>query len=119
MKIPRLFPLCLTSVFCLLPSGSFAQGSLAPPGAPVLTMTSLDQIEPRTPISSAPFTITNSGSYYLTTNLNVTAGDAITVSANGVTLDLNGFTIASTEASPTGTGILLSNNRSAIHILNG
>jgi hypothetical protein len=38
-----------------------AQGSLTPPGAPAPTMKTLAQIEPRTPISSAPFTITVSG----------------------------------------------------------
>jgi parallel beta-helix repeat protein len=70
-----------------------AQGSLTPPGAPAPTMKSLDQIEPRTPISALPFAITNSGSYYLTTNL-VTAGSGITISASGVTLDLMGFELA-------------------------
>jgi len=33
----------------------FAQGGLAPPGAPTPTMKTLAQIEPRTPISSLPF----------------------------------------------------------------
>lgn len=50
---------------------TFAQGSLTPPGAPEPTMKTLDQIEARTPISSAPFTIIRPGSYYLTTNLTV------------------------------------------------
>lgn len=51
-------------------STAFAQGSLTPPpGAPAPTMITLQQIEPRTPISSVPFTITTPGSYYLTTNL--------------------------------------------------
>src|SRR5262249_30290848 len=76
-----------------------SQGPLTPPGAPAPTMKTLDQIEARTPISSAPFTITNSGSYYLTTNLSVSTGNAITIATNGVTLDLNGFTISSTAAS--------------------
>ena len=84
-----------------------AQGSLTPPGAPGPTMKSLAQIESRTPISSAPYTITTSGSYYLTTNLTVATGDAITINADGVTLDLNGFTISSTASPATGTAILL------------
>jgi len=107
------------SGFCALPFGLLAQGNLTPPGAPAPAMKTLAQVEPRTPISSAPFAITNGGSYYLTTNLNVVNGDAITLNANGVTLDLNGFTLSSTEVTPTGAGILLSGGRSAIHILNG
>jgi hypothetical protein len=73
-------------------STAFAQGSLTPPGAPVPTMKTLAQIEARTPISSLPFTITNSGSYYLTTNLN-SAGQGITISADNVAIDLSGFGI--------------------------
>lgn len=87
--------------------GAWAQGNLVPPGAPAPTMKSLDQLEARTPISSAPFVISTSGSYYLTTNLAVSSGNAITIAANNVTLDLNGFTLSSTEPSPTGTGIQL------------
>jgi hypothetical protein len=96
-----------------------AQGSLTPPGAPAPIMKTLAQIEPRTPISAAPFTITNSGSYYLTTNLTVASGNAITIATNGVTLDLGGFTISSTAASATGTGILLNSGLRNLTILNG
>ena len=35
-------------------STSIAQVTLTPPGAPAPTMRTLDQIEPRTPISSVP-----------------------------------------------------------------
>jgi hypothetical protein len=78
-----------------------------------------DQIEPRTPISSVPFTISAAGSYYLTKNLAVASGDAITITADNVTVDLNGFTLSSTQTTPAGTGILLSGDRKHIHILNG
>lgn len=71
-------------------------------------MKSLAQVEPRTPISSLPYAISTPGSYYLTQNLAVSGGDAITISAKGVTLDLNGFTISSTAANANGTGILIS-----------
>jgi hypothetical protein len=97
----------------------FAQGSLTPPGAPAATMKTLEQIEPRTPVSSAPFTISVSGSYYLTTNLTVSSGDAIDINVSGVTLDLNGFTISSTAASAAGTAISLASALSDITIVNG
>ena len=116
-----------SAIFALLLStlsyqlSTFAQGPLTPPGAPAPTMKTLDQIEARTAISSAPFTITQPGSYYLTTNLNVTSGDAITINTNQVTLDLNGFTISSTTASASGYAIQLAvpGGNSDITIFNG
>jgi hypothetical protein len=114
----EILTLLFLSVFTFQFS-AFSQGSLTPPGAPGPTFKTLSQIEPRTPISSAPFTIGASGSYYLTTNIAVTSGNAITINASGVTLDLNGFTISSTEASPTGTGVLLGSGVQNIRILNG
>lgn len=86
----------LAAVFVVHPSTFLlSQGALTPPGAPAPTMKTLDQIEPRTPISTLPFTISSPGSYYLTGNLTATAdGNAITVAADNVTLDLNGFTLA-------------------------
>ena len=110
----------LISTFSSELSTAHAQGSLTPPGAPAPTMKSLAQIEPRTPISSAPFVITNSGSYYLTTNVSVSSGDAITVSTNNVTLDLNGFTISSTQpVATTNSAIVLKGGRTNIAIYNG
>ena len=68
-----------------------AQGILTPPGAPAPSMKTLSQIEPRTPITSLPFEITNRGAYYLTQSLTGTNG--ILVSTNDVDIDLNGFTL--------------------------
>lgn len=109
MKAKILITLIVSSFFIL--HSSFGQGALTPFGAPAPTMKTLAQIEPRTPISSAPFTIAQPGSYYLTTNLAVTTGDAITINASHVTLDLNGFAISSSDtmADPSGTGVLLNN----------
>lgn len=116
----RLPALILGLIAILAPSALFAQGSLTPPsGTPAPTMKTLDQIESRTPIGSVPFTISTPGSYYLTGNLNVTTGDAITIATSNVTLDLNGFTLSSTSASPTGSGITWNGQERDITIVNG
>jgi hypothetical protein len=100
-------------------TAAFPQGSLTPPGAPAPTMKTLDQIEARTPISSAPFTISAPGSYYLTQNLTVNNGNAITISASDVSLDLNGFSISSTAASPNGSAIEIGSGLRNISVFNG
>jgi hypothetical protein len=93
MNPNRLVLAAAVSTFCILHS-AFGQGSLAPPGSPAPTMKSLDQIEARTPISSLPFTVSAPGSYYVTANLFAVAGqNGITIAANNVTIDLNGFTL--------------------------
>ncbi len=84
-------------------STAFAQGSLTPPGAPAPTMKTLDQIETRIPISGLPYSISAPGSYYITTNLLVAVNNGIVITANNVTLDLNGFTISSIQ-NPASTG---------------
>lgn len=95
---------------------SYAQGSLTPPsGVPAPLMKTLDQIEARTPIPPSPstpaagphFTITQPGSYYLTGNVTVSGGDAISIQSGGVTLDLNGFSLRSTTLTPSGSAILI------------
>ena len=100
-------------------STCLAQGSLTPPGAPSPTMKTLAQIEARTPISSAPFTISVPGSYYLTTNLTVSSGDAIIIATNGVTLDLNGFTLSSTANPAAGYGVQINSGLRNLAVLNG
>jgi hypothetical protein len=68
------------------------------------------QDEVRTPISSLPYTITQSGSYYLTGNLTTTTSSGITINVDDVTLDLMGFTINGTGASGTGIYFLSQSN---------
>ncbi len=114
-----LLALALIATLDLQSPTVMAQGSLVPPGAPAPTMKTLDQIEARTPISAAPITISNPGSYYLTTNLSVSGGDAITIAASGVTLDLSGFTITSTAPGAAGNGILINSGLRNLAILNG
>jgi parallel beta-helix repeat protein len=112
---------CLIACSSLLISVSaFAQGSLTPPGAPAPTMKTLTQIEPRTPISGPlPFSIGSPGSYYLTTNLTGAGGQSgISINANNVTLDLNGFALTGVPGSINGItfgGVVPTN----VTVLNG
>lgn len=114
-------------------STGIAQGSLfPPPGAPAPVMKSLDQVEARIPLlpgqpgvtvnaAGTPnvyYTITNAGSYYLTTNISAVAGEAVTIQANNVTLDLNGYSIVG-NPSAVYHGVWLNGGRTNIVIRNG
>jgi formylmethanofuran dehydrogenase subunit C len=113
----------------LSPLAASAQGPLnPPPGVPAPNMKSLDQIEARKPIPAtmaAPdegphFTIDKPGSYYLTGNVTVSTGDAIVVSSDDVSIDLNGFTIRSTlDGLDIGAGIRVSGQHSNLAVKNG
>lgn len=111
------FPALLGSL--LFAASLLAQGSLTPPGAPAATMKTLDQVESRIPISSLPFSISTPGSYYLTANLSVSSGNGINIIADQVTLDLNGYAIASTASPAAGTAIVIQSVRRNITIKNG
>lgn len=84
------------TVFALMvAAGTALAGPLSPPAGPISsTYKTLTEIEPRTALSSVPFTITQPGSYYLTGNMTLAANQVgIEVLADNVTVDLNGFAI--------------------------
>ena len=81
----------VVTLFMLAGREVFA-GSLDPSGPPAPTMKTLNQVEPRIPISSLPYTITESGSYYVTSNL-TSSIHGIVIDASGVTVDLMGFSL--------------------------
>ena len=113
ITLPRISFFVGLSTIHSLQSTAFAQGSLTPPGAPAPTMKTLAQVEPRTPISSAPFTISSPGAYYLTTNLFAPPFSyAVTIAADNVSLDLHSFTIIGTNTSS--GGVLVSANRAVV-----
>ena len=116
------FLIALAATFILLPSTFvLAQGPLTPPGAPAPTMKTLTQIEPRTPISSLPFTILASGWTDVTGNLTTTpGGDGILIAASNVTLDLGGFElIGNVAGGGSGFGIRVSVPQTNVTIRNG
>lgn len=80
-----------------------AQGPLTPTGAPAASMLTLDQIEPRKPLTSGVtnLSISQSGSYYLTGNMFGT----ITVLVSHVELDLRGFRVLRSSSSSAAVGL--------------
>lgn len=97
MKAPlRVFSVLLS----VLSFSCMAFGDDEPPGPPGSAeshMKTLNQIEPRSIITSLPFVITNRGSYYLTNNLSgVPGSNGIIIASSDVDLDLNGYSIIGT-----------------------
>ena len=99
----------------LFVSAFVCAGDLEPAAAPAPTMKTLDEVEPRIPITQndIPLTISSPGSYYFTANLTA-ASTAILVQSDDVTIDLMGYSLSGT----TGSGVYIS-DASGIEIKNG
>jgi hypothetical protein len=72
-----------------------------------------------TPLAGPHFTITQPGSYYLTGNITVSSDDAIRISSDDVSLDLNGFTIRSTFPGAGDTAVRPMGTRTRLTVRNG
>lgn len=110
--------LTTTSIIGLL-AGRAWGGPLDPPGTPGPT---LAQVEPRSPIppvgwnGTFPIVIGQPGSYYFTRDIQQGTGNVgISITANMVTLDLNGFALRGRG----GNGIEVADQTDSVSIRNG
>lgn len=95
-------------------------GPLDPPAGPITpAYKTLDQVEPRTPLSAqttpgnatALYIITQPGSYYLTGNVTVANNvAAIRIAADNVQVDLSGFTVARSGSGPSTQSLITTNS---------
>lgn len=116
MTLRRMFVPILAVLAAAAPA---LAGPLTPPAGPVgSSMKTIQQAEPRTPVSAATtpggavsvYSITQSGSYYLTGNISAAVNKfGIEILVPDVTLDLNGFTISGVAGSYSGVRSQYSN----------
>ncbi len=91
----------LTEIYDRIPAGSTAVGLTAIPGG------------------TSGVTISQPGSYILTGNLSGSGTAVITIAANDVSLDLNGYTVTSSSTVASSRVIVISGVRSRVSIRNG
>ncbi|MFC1462665.1 right-handed parallel beta-helix repeat-containing protein [Verrucomicrobiota bacterium] len=112
----------LTVIFLMVMAGAAAAGDYleppGPPGSERSRMRTLNEIEPATPIHELPYVITNSGKYVIVGNLTGTNGhNGITIQADNVTVNLNGFMLKGVSGSL--RGISVPSSQTSITIMNG
>jgi parallel beta-helix repeat protein len=117
IALTLLIVISLLSLTNLLPALN-AQSEPLPIAGPMIPIPI--NCEQRIPISSLPYTISSPGSYYVTKDLTGVAGsNGITVDADDVTLDLNGFTLRGIPGSGHGIAKNLIGERHNVRIYNG
>lgn len=111
----------ITALILLGFNGSGHASSLEPSNPPGPTFRTLGEIEPRQPIRAnteviEPIIIDQPGSYFLVEDVYaIPDNNAITISANDVTLDLKGFTVHGNLEVTDGFGIQVTGNNVTIH----
>ncbi len=110
-----MFARRLSFVATILVAGGALAGPINPPAGPIApTNKTLDEVEPRIPLSQettpgdadSMFRIEEPGSYYLVDDIDIEAGKyGVIIVSDGVTLDLKGFTISATGSSLDGIRI--------------
>jgi hypothetical protein len=124
MKKLRLVTIIALICAIVLPAMAETNDFLQPPGAPgsrESMLWSLNQRETRKAISELPFLIDKPGSYYLTAPLRGTNEESgITIDADDVKLDLNGFSLNGVSGSVNGVEVTSPfGQRNNISIRNG
>lgn len=102
------FFVCFTFALTALMATAASGGDLDPPGAPSSTA----PLEARTAVTAIPATLDGPGSYYLVGNLTGVADQSgIIMTGEGVTLDLNGFSLIGVAGSLNGIEMVAHNSR--------
>ena len=109
-----------------IPAGGALGGDPDPPPGPIApTMKDLDDVEPRAALRNdfdtlTPIVISSSGSYYLAENIDAFFGQhGIEITADDVTLDLNGFRILGNTEVGSLDGVHLTSGTKNVTIRNG
>lgn len=120
--------LSLSALALVVSAAALYAGPLNPPAGPIAgTYKTLHEVEPRIAINAAntpgningTFVITQPGSYYLTGNVTGEVGKhGILIGSDGVTIDLNGFTLTGVPGAFSGVGHSVSSYRN-VTVRNG
>ncbi len=121
----RLVERAMGAIIASALGASAVAGNLNPPAGPVApSLKTLDEVEPRVPVNAlagdadSVHLIDQPGSYYLTADVQGEMGKhGIEVTADGVTIDLRGFSLSGVDGSL--DGITLDGGISNVHIHGG